>query len=138
MRLLLLIALLSGCARQEPEQRQPDRRPEHSDPAPEAQAHPEPQRPQPPRVPYPDAGAPAVMPALAASPDSNCGGVLDVEAESVDQRGNMTWREGAWGLGYEIGGSFDAYAIFNSEAAALDCRGSSDLEVKTWVQGGWR
>jgi hypothetical protein len=79
-------------------------------------------------VPYPDARMPKG--AIAPSPTSDCGGAIDIDPDTV--------RERTWALGEAAkSGRFDAVLYFNTRTAAVDCKGSSDFEVRTYSARRW-
>jgi hypothetical protein len=93
-------------------------------------------------VPYPEAQAPSPFPAMAMSPDSDCGGVIDLSPFNPNQLRAGVWTIGTnWAVPGEPKLRFDPILYFNTKKAALDCAGSnlkvSAFEVRHWVNNSW-
>jgi hypothetical protein len=70
------------------------------------------------------------MPAVAAAPDSDCGGMLELPPGRP--------RLGTWAMGETLGDSFTPMVFFNTEMSARSCAGSSGLKVRKLTSGGWK
>lgn len=80
------------------------------------------------KLPYPCAKAPDPYPAVAASPDSDCGGLIDIP---------LPVRLGTWAIGEVRSGKFEPDLFFNTREDALDCVGSQPAEVGIFTEHGW-
>lgn len=83
----------------------------------------------PPGVPYPEAEGLGTGAAICPSPDSDCFGAIKI---------TQPYREGTWTLGAYLGQKFESLLVFNTEADARKCLGTShDFRVLVWRDGQW-
>lgn len=81
-------------------------------------------------LPYPDAVAPDPFPAVAASEDSDCSGLISLPPGPP--------RIGTWAVGEILGRVFIPILYFNTRQDARDCVGSADLAVRKLTRTGWK